>query len=53
MEKLFKALFKTTIAILILMTIAKYGDNIIYFYKKHPWVLMATIFFLYYYYISD
>jgi hypothetical protein len=52
MERLFKALFKTIISIFILMIIIKYGDNIVYFYEKHPWMLIATILFLYYYYFS-
>lgn len=52
MERLFRALFKTIIAIFILMVIIEYGDNIVYFYEKHPWMLIATIFFLYYYYFS-
>jgi len=52
MERLFRALFKTIIAIFILMAIIKYGNSIICFYEKHPWMLITTIFFLYYYYFS-
>jgi len=53
MKQLFRALFRTIVSVFVLMIIIKHGSDIIYFYEKHPWMLVATIFFLYYYYISD
>jgi multidrug resistance efflux pump len=52
MEKLFTAVFKTIITLAIILIIVKYGHNILIYYENHPWMLLATILFLYYYFLK-